>query len=226
MTSDWHGRAHELSSEAIAHGEPTAWFDRLYACAEAGDVSMPWERDEPHILVREWVEAHDVRGAGRRAVVVGSGLGADAEYVASCGFETTGFDISPSAVRLARARHPGTSVDYRVADLLALPDDWRHAFDLVVEVFTVQALPDPPRSEAARGIAGLVAPGGTLLAVEFRHTDGHDVEDGPPFSLTAEVMNSLAVDGLEQVTVEELEGPRWRVAYRRAGRPHASTVLG
>ena len=215
MARDWDKRADELSSEAISGGEPTAWFDRLYAAGESGEVSMPWDRDEPHVLLREWAEARDLRGEGRRAVVVGCGLGADPEYLSRLGFATTGFDIAPTAVRLARERHPGTSVDYQVADLLDLPSPWRRAFDLVVEIFTVQALPDPPRSAAIPAVADLVAPGGTLLAVAFRHTDGRDVDAGPPFALTREVMDSLAVDGLTVVRAEELDGPLWRVEYHR-----------
>ena len=213
MARDWDARADELSSSAIADGQPTAWFDRLYAAAESGEVSMPWDRDEPHVLLREWAEAQDLRGGGRTAVVVGSGLGADAEYLASLGFATTGFDISETAVRLARERHPETSVDYRVADLLDLPQEWRRAFDLVVEVFTIQALPDPPRDRAVAAVAGLVAPGGTLLAIEFRHEPGLDEQAGPPFSLTRPSMQALATDGLRLVRAEELEGPRWRVEY-------------
>ena len=215
MVRDWDQRAGELYSAAIADGDPTAWFDRLYAAGEAGEVSMPWERDDPHPLLREWAERHDVRGEGRRAVVVGCGLGADAEYLARLGFETTGFDVAATAVRLAAERHPGTPVDYRVADLLDLPADWRHAFDLVVEIFTIQALPDPPRSGAIAGVASLVAAGGTLLAVAFRHTAGVDPLAGPPFSLTRASMESLAADGLEVLRAEELEGPLWRVEYRR-----------
>jgi SAM-dependent methyltransferase len=215
MARDWDVRAGELSAEAIAGGEPTAWFDRLYAAGDAGEVSMPWDRDEPQVLLREWAEAHDLRGAGRRAVVVGCGLGADAEYLASLGFATTAFDVAATAVRLARERHPGTSVDYRVADLLDLPDEWHHAFDLVVEIFTVQALPDPPRDRAVAGVASLVADGGTLLAIAFRHEPGDDEQAGPPFALTRESMESLATDGLSTVRAEALDGPRWRVEYHR-----------
>ena len=167
---DWQIRADELAGPAIENGEATAWFDRLYAAGAAGEVSMPWDRDDPQPLLRDWTRRERIKGAGKSAVVVGCGLGADAEYIASLGFDTVGFDISPTAVRLARERHPDSPVDYRVADLLDLPEEWHHAFDLVVEVFTLQALPDPPRGDAARAVAGLVAPGGRLLAVEFRAT--------------------------------------------------------
>jgi predicted TPR repeat methyltransferase len=215
MARDWDTRADELSAEAIADGEPTAWFDRLYAAAAAGEVSMPWDRDEPQVQLREWAEARDLRGDGKRAVVVGCGLGADAEYLSSLGFTTTGFDVAGTAVRLARERHPGTSVDYRVADLRALPDEWRRAFDLVVEVFTVQALPDPPRRRAVEAVVSLVAEGGTLLAVAFRHEPGSDELAGPPFPLTRAAMESCATGGLTTVRAEERDGPRWRVELRR-----------
>jgi SAM-dependent methyltransferase len=215
MARDWDLRADELSSEAIGNGEPTAWFDRLYRAGETGEVSMPWDREDPQVLLREWAETRGVQGTGKRAVVVGCGLGADAEHLAALGFETTGFDVSETAVRLARERHPGSPVDYRVADLLDLPGEWHRAFDLVVEIFTLQALPDPPRDRAARAVAGLVRPGGTLLAVAFRHTPGVDPGEGPPFSLTREDLRSLAVDGLHEAAAEELDGPLWRVELHR-----------
>ena len=60
-----------------------------------------------------------------------------------------------------------SAVDYVVADLLAPPPAWSKAFDLVVEIYTVQALPDPPRRDAIAGVADMVAPGGTLLVIAF-----------------------------------------------------------
>ncbi|RJK94934.1 class I SAM-dependent methyltransferase [Vallicoccus soli] len=176
---------------------------------------MPWDRSAPHPLLRTWTAGRGLRGEGRTAVVVGSGLGADAEHLASLGFRTTGFDVAPTAVRLARERHPGSPVSYEVADLLALPAAWRGAFDLVVEVYTLGALPDPPRSDAARAVAGLVAPGGTLLAVAFRRTPATGPADGPPFPLARAEVEALATGGLEVVAVEEHDGPHWRAELHR-----------
>ena len=215
MGRDWDERADELSAEAIGSGEPTAWFDRLYAEGAAGDVSLPWDRTEPQVLLREWVEREGIDGTGKRAIVVGCGLGADAAYLAGLGFATTGFDISETAVALATERTAGTGVDLQAADLLDLPVAWLGAFDLVVEIFTVQALPDPPRAEAIEAVAGLVAPGGTLLAIAFRYDGSEPADVGPPFPLTRETMEALATDGLELARLEELPGPRWRGEYRR-----------
>ncbi len=213
---DWHARADELAAEAIGGGEPTTWFDRLYAAGVAGEVAMPWDRTGPQPLLEGWARATGVDGTGRSAVVVGCGLGADAAYVAGLGFATTGFDVSPTAVRQARERHAGAGVDFEVGDLLDLPAAWRGAFDLVVEVFTVQALPDPPRSDAIAAVPGLVAPGGTLLAVEFRSDGSQPADQGPPFPQDRDAMLALAGERLEVVALEELEGPLWRAEYRRS----------
>ncbi|WP_256378061.1 class I SAM-dependent methyltransferase [Phycicoccus sp. HDW14] len=146
-------------------------------------------------------------GEGRRAVVVGAGLGADAELLASRGWRTTAFDVSASAVDLARDRHPGTAVDYRVADLLALPDDLVGAADLVVEVFTVQALPQSLRAEAVRAVRSLLAPGGTLLAVQFVRERGAPVGDSPPWLLDEDEIRSLAGDDVELGTLDRRPHP-------------------
>jgi 2-polyprenyl-3-methyl-5-hydroxy-6-metoxy-1,4-benzoquinol methylase len=57
-------------------------------------------------------------------VVVECGLGADAEYLASRRFDTIGFDISETAIRLASQRLPGSKVRYDTADVLDLRSDF------------------------------------------------------------------------------------------------------
>ena len=215
---DWDLRAEELSAASIAEGRPTEWFDRLYAEGRAGQVSLPWDRTDPHPLLREWAEHTHLTGRARRAVVVGCGLGADAAYLATLGFDVVGFDLSSNAIEVARERHGDSGVDYRVADLLALTEEWRGAFDLVVEIFTVQALPDPPRSQAIEAVAGLVAEGGSLLAIAFRRDDDAPAGDGPPYALTRAQIESLAVGDLEVVHTEALAGERWRAEIRRGAR--------
>ena len=214
---DWDRRADELSAAAIEAGRPTEWFDRLYAEGRAGEVSMPWDRTDPHPLLREWAESTGLDGVGRRAVVVGCGLGADAAYLTTRGFDVLGFDLSATAVEVARERHGSTGAEFRAADLLALPADWTGAFDLVVEIFTIQALPDPPRGDAVHAIAGLVAPAGTLLAVAFRQDGDEPATEGPPFALTRDQVTGLAVRGLDLVEIEALPGERWRAEFRRSG---------
>ena len=217
MTRDWDLRADELAGEAIGRGEPTAWFDRLYAEGQAGEISMPWDRDEPNPQLAAWAESVGLDGAGSSAVVVGCGMGADAEFLVARGFDTTGFDIAPAAIAEVRRRRPDTPVDYRVEDLLALSPDLVGRFDLVAEIFTLQALPDPPRPEAAEAVVGLVRPGGRLVAVAFRADGSGSSDQGPPFALGRDFMESLGADALELERLDEVDGPRWLAEYHRPG---------
>ena len=215
MTRDWDLRADELASEAIGSGEPTAWFDRLYAEGLAGEISVPWDREDPNPQFAAWAREVALEGGGRTAVVVGCGLGADAEFLATLGFETTGFDIAPAAIEEARRRHPDSGVAYRVEDLLDLSPELADRFDLVVEIFTLQALPDPPRAQAAEAVVGLVRPGGRLVAVAFRADGLESSDQGPPFALGRDFMESLGSGTLKLERLDEVEGPRWLAAYRR-----------
>ena len=110
-----------LPRAAVSEHEDTAWFERLYAAAEAGDAEVPWDRGGPNPFLEQWVRERGLEGAGRRALVIGTALGDDAELLAARGYAVTAFDVSPTAIEGARRRFPDSSVDYRVADLLDLP---------------------------------------------------------------------------------------------------------
>lgn len=202
----------------MTEADATGWFEPLYRSAAAGEASIPWDRGAPHPLIEEW--ARDVDGAGRRALVVGSGLGTDAELLAERGFEVVAFDVSPTAIASTRERHPGTRVDYRVADLLDPPPEWSQAFALVVESLTVQSMPIAFHAEATASVARLVAPGGMLLVVATAREDDGVEPDGPPWPLTRAEIEAYCDEGLEPVLIETVraEGvpPRWRAQFRRA----------
>jgi SAM-dependent methyltransferase len=206
-----------LSAESLAAGDPTGWFEKLYAEAEAGDAEVPWDRPDATPLLVQWAGP---AAEGQRALVVGCGLGRDAEFLARLGWATTAFDISETAVRVARERHPESPVSYEVADLLDPPPGWRHGFDLVVESNNVQALPRTLRAAAIASVGTLVAPGGTLLVLAAQAVPGDD--DGPPWPLTREEMEAFATGRLTTVSVDELPLPddpavrRWRGVFRRA----------
>ncbi len=204
---NWEEEADRLASRALAAGDATSWFEQLYAAGASGRVPVPWGRRDPHPLFVDWALRRAVRGEGRRAVVVGCGLGADADYTARLGFDTTGFDISATAIRLAGQRFPHTMVHYQVADLLALSAAWRHAFGLVVEIITVQALPDLARRQAIKNVASLVATEGTLLVLAAAHHPDMPESPVPPWPLRQNEIDAFATDDLIPVRVELLPAP-------------------
>ena len=177
---------------------------------------------EPHVLLSGWVEAERLDGRGRRALIVGCGLGVDAELVAARGFATVAFDVSPTTVATARRRFPRTPVDYVAADLLDLPAAWAGAFDLVYESLTVQSLPPELHPPATRAVASAVAPGGTLLVVaSARH--GSAPPQRPPWPLTADEIAAFAAGDLRAATIEDRRDPdddsagMWRAEFHRDG---------
>jgi SAM-dependent methyltransferase len=183
-------------------------------------MAVPWDRGEPSRYLTQWAGVLGLTGADRSAVVVGCGLGDDAEFIAGLGFHTTAFDISPTAIDSARRRFSDSAVRYEVADLLHPPPSWLRAFDLVVESLILQALPDPPRGEAIVRLAGLVALGGTLIVIA-RAREQEQAVEGPPWALTRAEIDSLTQTGLEPVKIEDLTDPqmpwprRWRAEFRR-----------
>jgi SAM-dependent methyltransferase len=213
-------RNRRLAADSLAEDDPTGWFERLYLRAEAGDAIVPWARDEPNRLLVAWTEGRGLSGAGRRALVVGSGLGDDAEHLARLGFDTVAFDIAPTAIARTRRRFPDSAVDYVVADLLDPPAAWRGGFDFVLESITVQALPPSLHPAAIAAVAGMVAPGGTLLVISAAREEGEAVQ-GPPWPLTRAEIDAFTESGLEPVRIEDLRDAgdpafrRWRVEFER-----------
>jgi SAM-dependent methyltransferase len=210
-----------LAAASLAAGDPTGWFEQLYAEAGAGTAEVPWDVPRPSKLLAGWADAGAVVGAGRTALVVGCGLGRDAEFLAALGFVTTGFDIAATAVRTARERHPDSPVEYAVADLLDPPAAWLGGFDLVLESNNVQALPKPARDRAIANVGPLVAPGGTLLVLAAAATGRESA--APPWPLTRAEVEAFAAPGLTVVRIEECDDAgdplirRWRAEFRAGG---------
>ena len=217
-------RARQLAAASAGGGE-TSWFEQLYAEGEAGTAIVPWVLGEPNESLVEWAAGLDgtgrLDGQGKSALVVGCGTGDDAEFLAGLGFAVTGFDIAPTAIAAARRLHPGSTVRYEVADLLSLPAEWSGAFDLVVEIYTVQPLYGEVRARALAALPGPVAPGGTLLVIAWA-TDDDNPERDPammPWPLTPADLD-VAAGPLRARRIEQFTGqvpalPRWRAEFVR-----------
>ena len=147
-------------------------------------------------MLADWVA---VRAAGRPASARSSSGAASARTPSTWpahGLAHRAFDISPAAVAAVRERYPDSPVDYREGDLLDLSHDLLGAFDLVVEIYTLQALHPSLRDRAVAGVHGLLAPGGTALVVQVVRRDDEPVTAEPPWTLTRAEMEAIAGDGV------------------------------
>jgi SAM-dependent methyltransferase len=195
-------RARELAAEYIGKGDPTGWFDVLYKEAEEGKSVVPWADHGANPGLLEFWSSHPQVTGGKKALVIACGLGDDAEQLASWGFDTSAFDISETAIQMARKRFPQSAVDYRVADLFKPPAEWERKFDFVFEANTVQALPAEIRAGAIQRIAAFVRPGGKLLAI-VRGRESDEAEGELPWPLTRVEMNEFVRAGLVEENFEE-----------------------
>jgi hypothetical protein len=118
------------------------------------------------------------------------------------GFETTAFDVAPSAIRAAEQRFPESRVQYVTADLLNPPADWTGRFDFVLESYTLQALPREVRPQAIRGLAGLVRKNGMILLIA-RGREEDDPEGLMPWPLTRSELDQFAALGLREQSFED-----------------------
>ena len=213
--------ARELAQAAIDSGEPLGWFEQLYAQAQRSGLSVvPWADLAPNPNLVSWLNREHVNGEGKRALVVGCGLGDDAEELRRRGFQVTAFDVSPSAIALAAKRFPGSEVEFVAADLFQPPEGWTRRFDLVHEAYTLQVLPRGLRPKAVSQLTGFVSPDGILLMIA-RARDEADELGEMPWPLTYTEIEAVTRSGLERISFEDYlddERPRvrrFRAVYKR-----------
>lgn len=193
-----------IAAESIARGDATGWFDTFYQQAGGNWDLVPWADRQPNPWLVAWLRTFGASPTRRRCLVVGCGLGDDAEALASAGFDVTAFDVSPTAIQAARQRFPRSGVDYVISDVLHPPESWLAAFDLVYEAFTLQVLPPDARRKAQTSIASYVALGGRLFVL-CRAREASEPVGEMPWPLTREELDYFATLGLRPSSVEIVE---------------------
>ncbi|HKX83232.1 MAG TPA: class I SAM-dependent methyltransferase [Pyrinomonadaceae bacterium] len=212
--------ARRIAAEFAEKGDAKGWFDALYNEAEGKIEHIPWADLEPNRFFMQWAEGVGLRGEGRKAIVVGCGLGDDARYLYDHGFKVTAFDISPTAIEWARKLHADTDIQFETADLFDPPASWFEkknpsatesgsdrsgAFDFVLEIYTIQPLPLEMRPQVIDSIAAFVATGGELVAVGRLREDDADVDE-VPWPVSRKDLSRFRENGLKEVEFVEIPG--------------------
>jgi SAM-dependent methyltransferase len=203
--------AARLANQAREAGTPSAWFEELYQWAQGDESQVPWADLEPHPLLTEWVDSNE--GTYKNAAIVGCGLGDDAELVAGFCEHIWAFDVSPTSIEWAEKRWPETKVNYEAADLFNLAPEQHQKYDLVVEIYTLQALAPESRIAAVEAVANLLKPGGTLVVIT--RTRNPEEELGPvPWPLLESELEWFESAGLSLVDRNSGANPT-RIVYTR-----------
>ncbi len=221
MSDPQRHRARELAAEFLSRGDGVGWFEPLYAEAGKNPSRIPWADQHPNPNLLDWLQREGLLATGKSALVVGCGLGDDAEHLAHRGFRVTAFDISASAIEWCRERFPESHVCYEVRNVLQLPGSWKQAFDFVFEAYTLQVLPPELRPPAIGQIASALKPQGTLLVI-CRGRNPEDPQGQMPWPLLREELLGFDEYGLRETAFEDYldqsEDPpvrRLRATYTR-----------
>ena len=202
---DKRTRTRELAAEFAAHGDTLGWFEALYKESNGDTELIPWADLKPNRFLVEFAKQTRLKGNGRKALVVGCGLGDDAGFLHDLGFKVTASDISPTAIKWAKKLHSDTDIQFEAADLFEPLRGWTEAFDFVLEVYTIQPLPLEIRPKVIDSIAAFVAGNGRLVVV----TRGRDDDEEPvqlPWPLSKKDLSRFETHGLKQTYFEEMYG--------------------
>ena len=206
----------EIYSASENSNDPLSWFEELYCSSRRDRRLIPWDWMEPHPFLVEWTQENQHTG---RALVVGSGLGEDAAFLYEKGWKVTAFDVSESAVEWASQLHKGKEIDWLVGDLAQPEQSWKEAFDLVLEVHILQAIPEEIRNSAYRNLSPLLNRNGLLMCIGRLANGLEEQNDAPPWPLSRDFIHQIG-EGLSEVefhtaVVPDKEEIRYRAVWKR-----------
>src|SRR5258708_238815 len=150
---------------------------------QSGD--MPWEKGAASPGLEDFLSAHPALPGGT-VCVPGCGTGHDARAWARAGFRAYGYDLAPSAIRLAteRTRAAGLTAQFRLADFLR--DEPPFQFDWLFEHTLFCAIRPTERDAYVRSVLRWLKPDGPYLASNFLGR----IKRGPPLGPPAARLGS------------------------------------
>jgi SAM-dependent methyltransferase len=132
----------------------------------------PWDSgiSPPELL--EFIRTHPTG----RAIDLGCGTATNVITLAKAGWQVTGVDFAPHAIRMAKnkVKNAGIAADLRVSDVTKL-DKISGPFDLALDIGCFHTLPQPGKLDYLAQLERVLAPGGSWLMYGFFHP-------GPPQS--------------------------------------------
>lgn len=159
---------------------------------QAGDAF--WDHGAPSPGLVDFLQDHRELPRGRVAVP-GCGTGHDVLAWAEAGFEATGYDVAPSAVRLGRERAAAAAGKATFEQLDFLRASPPRPFDYLFEHTLFCAIKPAERDAYVEAAARWVRPGGVYLSVNYIVCD----PDGPPWPVTARELRDRFTPGFDLV---------------------------
>jgi len=166
----------------------------------------PWDSGVPAPELVDAVEGEHRLPAGK-ALDLGCGTGTNCIYLAQHGWEATGVDFVPRAIKAAgrKASSAGVSPRFMVGDVTRLTTiGLGSGFDLLFDMGCFHSIPDTGRDAYVKGAMEVARPGATMLLFGFVRGAS------PP---------RFGPRGLARGEVAERFATGWELATETAGRP-------
>jgi 2-polyprenyl-3-methyl-5-hydroxy-6-metoxy-1,4-benzoquinol methylase len=204
-----------ITRKAYQNKKPLDWFEELYSASISDQVTIPWGNKAPNPHLVSWWEGNQVQEKSK-TLVIGCGLGDDAEFLSSKGLDVDAFDLSSTAIHLAKTRFKDSKVNYFQSDLFHLNRNMINAYDFIFEAYTLQAMPIDFRANAITIIPNLLNPSGSLLVI-CRGRNEEDEINQLPFPLSKFELEKFKKSLTEMKFEDFMDGPkrRFRILYQR-----------
>jgi cyclopropane fatty-acyl-phospholipid synthase-like methyltransferase len=149
-------------------GQPTTWWEGLYASSDV--ETLPWFTPE---LDRDFETAFATQQLkASRVLDLGTGPATQAINLARRGFKVIGTDISPSAIRKAKAaaKAANLKIEFRVDNILRsrLPAAF---VEVIVDRGVFHVLPPEDRPTYVETVHRVLRPSGWLFLKCFSHKE-------------------------------------------------------
>jgi len=144
-------------------------MDRIYRNTPLEEI--PWNIETPPDVLVELIENGKVKPC--KAIDFGCGTGNYAIYLASIGFEITGIDISPTAIRIAKehGQKKGVKCSFLVTDVLGNLNEVQETFDFAYDWELLHHIFPEQREKYVENVYRVLNPRGKYLSVCFSEED-------------------------------------------------------
>jgi SAM-dependent methyltransferase len=163
----------------------------------------PWDSGRPPPELLEVLEDDAVKPG--RALDLGCGTGTNVIELARRGWQATGVDFTPRAIKLGRrkARAAGVEVRLLVGDVTRLRDlGVDGPFDLLLDLGCFHSVPADRRDAYVAEAARVAAPGATFLMFAFAEGPGRG-PNAPPAEVQERFQPDFDIDEVRK------GDPRW-----------------
>jgi SAM-dependent methyltransferase len=132
---------------------------------------IPWNMETPPQLLVELVDSKKIQPC--KTIDLGCGTGNYAIYLTSRGFDVTGIDYSPTAIKIAKenAKRKGAKCNFFVADVITELDKINQTWDFAYDWGLLHHIFPEQRQKYLENVHRTLNPKGKYLSVCFSEKD-------------------------------------------------------